>query len=99
VAYGDVLEQLQAQHGQRFTFVPFVSREKVENTVHGHIPASISNGTLERVAARGMSTQHSRFMLCGNPGMVQDALRALQQRGFVRSEEGRTGHITLEAYW
>jgi len=31
--------------------------------------------------------------------MVQDALSALQQRGFVRSEEGRTGHITLEAYW
>jgi DNA-binding IscR family transcriptional regulator len=38
-------------------------------------------------------------MLCGNPGMVQDALSALQQRGFVRSEKGRTGHITLEAYW
>lgn len=99
VAYGEVLAQLQAQYGERFTFVPFVSREKVESAVHGHIPASISNGTLERVATLGMSTQNSRFMLCGNPGMVQDALSALQQRGFVRSEEGRTGHITLEAYW
>lgn len=99
IAYGELLKDLQSQYGERFTFVPFVSREKVENTVHGHIPASISNGTLERVAARGMSTHTSRFMLCGNPGMVQDALSALQQRGFERSEEGRTGHITLEAYW
>jgi len=99
IAYGDLLEALKAQYGERFTFVPFVSREKVENTVHGHIPASISNGTLERVAARGMSTHNSRFMLCGNPGMVQDALSALEQRGFTRSQEGKTGHITLEAYW
>lgn len=99
VAYEEVLKELQTQYGERFTFVPFVSREKVENTVHGHIPASISNGTLERVATRGMSTHNSRFMLCGNPGMVQDALNALEQRGFTRSQEGKTGHITLEAYW
>jgi len=99
IAYGEMLAALQSQYGKRFTFVPFVSREKIENTVHGHIPASISNGTLERVAARGMSTHNSRFMLCGNPGMVQDALSALEQRGFSRSQEGKTGHITLEAYW
>jgi ferredoxin--NADP+ reductase len=99
IAYHALIEQLRSRHGERFTFIPFVSREKIENAVQGRIPACISDGSLERVAGRSFSTERSRLMLCGNPGMVQDALAALQQRGFVRSVEGRTGHITLEAYW
>jgi len=99
IAYEDLLSQLRSRHGERFSFIPFVSREQVEHTVHGRIPASLADGTLERVAGRRFTTERSRFMICGNPGMVQDALTALQQRGFVRSMDGRTGHITLEAYW
>lgn len=99
IAYSELIEDTKVQYGDRFTFVPFVSREKVEGTIHGHIPASISNGTIERVAGRDLSLKNSQFMLCGNPGMVQDALNALEQRGFVRSVDGQTGHITLEAYW
>jgi ferredoxin--NADP+ reductase len=99
IAYHTLIEQLRSRHGERFTFIPFVSREKVENTLQGQIPARISDGTLENVARRPFTLERSRFMLCGNPGMVQDALAALQQRGFVRSTDGRSGHITLEAYW
>ncbi len=99
VVHGELIAQMQARYPDRFSFVPFVSRETVAGCVHGHIPACISNGTLERVAARSLSLAHSQLMLCGNPGMVQDALSALEQRGFVRSEAGRTGHVTLEAYW
>ncbi len=99
IAYSDLIEDMKQRYGDRFTFVPFVSREKVEGSIHGHIPASISNGTIERVADRELSLAHSQFMLCGNPGMVQDALSALEQRGFKRSVDGQSGHITLEAYW
>lgn len=99
LAYSELFEDTKAQYGDRFTFVPFISREKVEGCIHGHIPASISNGTIERVAGRELSLQHSQFMLCGNPDMVQDALKALEQRGFVRNVDGESGHITLEAYW
>jgi ferredoxin--NADP+ reductase len=99
IAYSELIEDTKAQYGDRFTFVPFVSREKVEGSIHGHIPACLSNGTIERVAGRELSLQHSQFMLCGNPGMVQDALQALEQRGFVRSVDGQSGQITLEAYW
>ncbi len=99
LGYGDLIEELRQMYPEKFTFVPFVSREKVENTVHGHIPASISNGTLERVANRTMNHQRSQFMLCGNPGMVQDAAVALEQKGFVRNIDGISGQITLESYW
>lgn len=99
IVHGDLLARLRSRHGERFSFIPFVSREQVANTVHGRIPASIADGSLERVTGRHFTTERSRFMICGNPGMVQDSLAALQQRGFVRSADGRTGHITLEAYW
>lgn len=99
LGYGDLIAQLQQQYPGRFTFVPFVSREKIENTVHGHIPASISSGTLERVANRRMSLPKSQFMLCGNPGMVQDTATALEQKGFTRNKGRVSGQITLESYW
>lgn len=99
LGYGELIKTLQSAHANQFTFVPFVSREKIEGSIHGHIPASITNGTLERVAGRTMTLPGSQFMLCGNPGMVQDATVALEQKGFSRHKDGVTGQITLESYW
>jgi len=99
IAYSELIDSLKNEYPERFRFVPFVSREKVDDTIHGHIPASITNGTIERVAGRILSHSDSQIMLCGNPGMVQDALAALEQKGFTRSVDGKTGQITLEAYW
>ncbi len=99
IAYSGLIDALKKDYPERFRFVPFVSREKVDDTIHGHIPASITNGTIERVAGRVLSLSDSQIMLCGNPGMVQDALVALEQKGFSRSIDGKTGQITLEAYW
>lgn len=98
LGYGELIEQVRREHQEQFRFVPFVSRETVAGTIHGHIPACIINGTLERVAGHTMSPRNSQFMLCGNPGMLQDATAALEQKGFNRhSVEGR-GQITLESY-
>jgi ferredoxin--NADP+ reductase len=99
LGYGELIEQLRREHPQQFHFIPFVSREKVANTIHGHIPACITNGTLERVAGQAMSPQGSQFMLCGNPGMVQDATVALEQKGYSRHSVQARGQITLESYW
>lgn len=99
IAYTELIENLKKDYPDRFRFVPFVSREKIADTIHGHIPASITNGTIERVAGKALSLSDSQIMLCGNPGMVQDALAALEQKGFIRSLDGKSGQITLEAYW
>lgn len=99
LGYGELIKTLQSTHTNQFSFVPFVSREKIEGSIHGHIPASITSGTLERVAGRAMTLPNSQFMLCGNPGMVQDATIALEQKGFCRHKDGVSGQITLESYW
>lgn len=99
LGYGELIEQLRREHPEQFHFIPFVSREKVVNTIHGHIPACITNGTLERIAGQAMSPQDSQFMLCGNPGMVQDTTVALEQKGYSRHGAERQGQITLESYW
>ena len=97
LAYGELIDNLQQAWAERFVFAPVISRENVEGSIHGHIPASISDGVLESSAGLSMSPR-SQFMLCGNPGMVQDATRALEERGFTRSANG-TGNITIESYW
>ena len=99
LGYEALIKQMLAEHPNQFHFVPFVSREKVDNTVHGHIPASISNGTLERMAEIEFSHEHSQFMLCGNPGMVQDAVAVLEEKGFRINFTDAPGHITHESYW
>lgn len=97
LAYRELIKGLQQRHPDNFVFVPVISREMVVDTINGHIPACIADGTLEQTTNIPLS-QHSQFMLCGNPGMVQDATTALQDRGFTRSSNG-SGNITIESYW
>lgn len=97
LAYGELIRELQQKHPDTFVFVPVISREKVEGAIHGHIPACITNGSLENAIGLPMSPR-AQFMLCGNPGMVQDATTALEERGFSRNSNG-AGNITTESYW
>jgi len=99
LGYEALIQEWLDAHPKQFHFVPFVSREKVDNSIHGHIPASISNGTLERIAGIDFSHQDSQFMLCGNPGMVQDVVAVLEEKGFRINSSDSVGHITHESYW
>jgi ferredoxin--NADP+ reductase len=38
-------------------------------------------------------------MICGNPDMVRDTIRILEQRGLRRNRRSQPGHITTEHYW
>ncbi|MDX1491866.1 MAG: ferredoxin--NADP reductase [Pseudohongiellaceae bacterium] len=99
LGYEPLIQQWLTEHPEQFKFVPFVSREKVDNTIHGHIPASLSNGSLERMAGIELSHDDSQLMLCGNPGMVQDAVAVLEEKGFTLNGPEQKGHITHESYW
>jgi len=100
LCYTDIVDALQLKYPGRLTFVPFVSRVKTEDTVHGHIPDCISRGVLEKVSAQTLSPEHSRVMLCGNPGMVRDAVSELYVRGFTDRKAGADqGQLTYESYW
>lgn len=97
--YLETVQALQEEHGDRFVFKPFISRERVDDTIPGRIPAAIENGLLERAADIEMTPERSHFMLCGNPDMVKDVTELLKSRGFSKNRRRTPGHITTENYW
>ncbi len=99
ICYKSLIEGLQRSHPRQFSFVPFVSREVCADTLYGHIPVAIKTGELETYAKRELHPETSQIMLCGNPGMVQDANAALKLRGFTENQSNCSGQITFESYW
>jgi ferredoxin/flavodoxin---NADP+ reductase len=102
--YRELFSELTTRYPGRFKLIAFVSRETpsahlMPFAIHGHIPESLQNGTLEAVLDLDFSPQGTQFMLCGNPGMVKDAVSVLQQRGFADNKPALSGQLTYEAYW
>lgn len=97
--YQTLFEQLKARHPGRFALLPFISRETVPGAIRGHIPASIRSGELEQTLGLAFSPENTHIMLCGNPGMVQDAIRELEPRGFRQNTSSQKGQLSYESYW
>ncbi len=99
LAYGETIRNIAQQHGEKFCFVPFVSRAETDFSLQGRIPAAIADGRLEARAGIALSTQNSQVMLCGNPDMLRDTGEALLVRGLKKNRRNDPGHVTLESYW
>jgi len=99
LAYSELIDDTQRQHPTTFHYLPFVSREKIAETIHGRIPDAIQNRTLESTAGLPLNAEHSHVMLCGNAGMIKDASELLEQRGMSRHRRSAPGHITIEKYY
>lgn len=101
--YREVFARLRSRYPQRFKLIPFVSREPVPDSepdaIHGHIPASLANGELEQKAGLVLTPHNCQIMLCGNPGMVKDAIAVLHERGFRDNKPSGSGQLNYEAYW
>lgn len=65
----------------------------------GRITTRLAEGGLEQAAGMTLDKANSHLMLCGNPGMVEDTLRLLEERGMRRHRRRRPGQITLEKFW
>ena len=99
LAYQDVINGFRERDPEKFTMVPFVSRQKTDFAIEGRIPEAIANGVLEERVGLTLDAAHSQVMICGNKGMVQDTQAQLEQRGLQKSRRGQPGHITTENYW
>jgi len=98
-AYRELIESLARERGERFAFVPFVSREAAPGALAGRVPEAIRDGRLERAAQTELSAARSHAMLCGNPEMVKDVTAALESRDMRKHRRRAPGHITVETYW
>ncbi len=97
--YQELIENIHERRGEHFQFKAFVTREDVPGTYHGRIPGAIADGNLEKVCETQLSPTDSQIMLCGNPDMVKDAVKALKDRGFTKNRRRTPGQITVENYW
>ena len=97
--YQELLQSLADQYGSRFHYKAFVSREEIQDTIHGRIPQAIAQGQLESNVGNEFSLERSQIMLCGNPDMVKDTVEALKNRGFSKNRRRTPGQITVENYW
>lgn len=96
--YGETLAALAARYGERFVFVPAVSRAQVPGALHGRITDLIVDGTLETRVGETIDPAHAHVMLCGNSAMIKDAKAILEARGLVRHRRNAPGHYTTEQY-
>ena len=99
LTYRDQIDAIALRYGERFQYIPFVSREVHAGALRGRIPAAISDGSLEARAGIALTNDTAHCMLCGNPEMVKDTMAALEQRGLRKHRPKHPGHITVEAYW
>lgn len=97
--YRELFAELQARYPERFILVPFISRESRDGAIRGHIPDSLRKGELEQRMGLTLQPENSHVMLCGNPGMVKEAVALLQDRGFTDNRPGRAGQLSYESYW
>ena len=97
--YQELIENIQSDHGYRFQFKAFVTREDVPGAYRGRIPAAITDGNLESDCGINLSPENSQIMLCGNPDMVKETVEALEKRGFKKNLPRNPGQVTAEYYW
>jgi ferredoxin--NADP+ reductase len=99
LAYSDFIQQCQSQHPSQFSYVPIVSRDKVDGMLHGRIPALLQSGKIIQQAEQPLNVEQSQVMLCGNPQMIEDAMVVLKSIGLKKHLRRSAGQITQERYW
>jgi ferredoxin--NADP+ reductase len=96
--YRELITRLQHTHPEQFRFVPFITGEAVDGTLHSRIPASLLDGSLERTVGIDLSAERSHVMLCGHSEMISEVVELLEQRGMRRHRRHDPGQISTEKY-
>lgn len=103
LGYVEELEHIAANHrgpgNARFRFVRTLTRDAAHGALSGRINALLEWGELEKAAGVALDDARSRFMLCGNPEMVEGMRALLKSRGFRMNRRLEPGHIIVENYW
>jgi ferredoxin--NADP+ reductase len=97
LAYQQQVADIQEQWPQKFSFVPLVTREKVEGMLNQRITDSIEDDSLEQ-ATGVVIDEDSHVMMCGNSEMIADVTEVLAKRGLRKHRRREPGHITTEKY-
>lgn len=81
---------------RQFRFQAVVTREKVADALSERLPVLLQNHTLARSLELEFTPESSRFMICGNPAMVADTFKTLNDMGYRLNRNKIPGQILLE---
>jgi len=98
LAYQQQVDKISEQHDEKFSFVPFITREKVDGVFNKRIPDAIEDGSLEGKVGVNINDADSHVMMCGNSEMISSVSACLEQRGMRKHRRREPGHITTEKY-
>jgi ferredoxin--NADP+ reductase len=99
LSYQALIASFAEQYGERFRYVPFVSREPWPDAMAGRIPAAIANGQLQQRVGLEFSPELSQVLICGNPEMVKETQQTLLALGLAKNLRRAPGNISAENYW
>lgn len=99
LSYQGLIASFAEQHGARFHYVPFVSREGWPGAMAGRIPAAIADGRLQARVGLAFSPEQSQVLICGNPAMVKETQQTLLELGLAKNLRRAPGNISAENYW
>jgi len=97
LSYQEQVLEIEKQHGDQFSFVPFVTREKVAGAMNQRITASIEDASFEKRVGI-IINENSHIMMCGNSAMISSVIEVLEKRGLRKHRRREPGHITTEKY-
>jgi len=98
LTYKQQIDEFSANYGNRFTYIPSVTREVSEGCLNVRIPAGLEKKEFQNIADLEINTS-SQVMICGNPEMINDTVSLLEKSGLERNRRSKPGNITLEKYW
>lgn len=98
LAYQPELAAHKEARGDRFEYIPVVSREEIDGALSGRITNCINDGTLEKAANQQFDTDCC-VMMCGNPAMLNEMESILGERGIKKHKRKEPGQIVVERYW
>lgn len=98
LSYQQQIAVIENKHEKQFSFVPFITREKIEGVINQRIPQSLIDGSFEKRAGITINEDDSHVMMCGNSAMISSVSECLDNRGLRKHRRREPGHITTEKY-
>lgn len=108
LAYADRIQALERheifgefcrERPGKLVYVPVITREHVPGCLDRRLTTLLDDGGLERHIGIALDPASACVMLCGNPEMVRDLRKRLQDRGFRAPRRGQPGNLAVENYW
>ncbi|CAL4043961.1 Flavodoxin/ferredoxin--NADP reductase [Buchnera aphidicola (Tetraneura ulmi)] len=100
--YLPFLKKIKKKNKGKIKIITIVSRSKSSNKTYfrERIPKLIKNNLLEEKIGIKINSKNSHVMLCGNPNMVRETKKILQEEKKLKKNLiKKPGQITTENYW